>query len=263
MIVSRVVRSFPVRVVATTVATTIGAAGLVGAQAYYATRRRDLPTVVGADASGTEGDDSHPSVQVACAGDSTLTGPGLDAPEQVWIRVAARSAARERHVVVQSFAVGGSTVIDVLDDQLEPLVASAPDIAVLAVGSNDVLHWTPLPEVDAGFRLVLATLAERVPVVLVGGVGDLGAMARIPSPLSAVITVRARQVNRIIRRNCQRHANVRYIDVSSADGAFRAGGRHIFTPDLFHPNDSGHAIWAGVAGPILAHAIRTVEPRPR
>jgi lysophospholipase L1-like esterase len=160
--------------------------------------------------------------------------------------------------VLRSFAVGGSCVGDVIDHQLDDLLASEPDVAVVAVGSNDVLHWTALNEVEASFRLLVTTLSERVPHVVVGGIGDLGAIARIPPPLSAVVTVRARQVDRVIRRACQPRANVRYIDVSSADSAFRAGGRHVFTPDLFHPNQSGHAIWAGVAGPVLAHAIRSV-----
>ena len=69
---------------------------LIGGQALYARKRRDLPVVVGRDASGTEGDPHLPHVVVACAGDSTLTGPGLDHPEQTWVRVAARSVVTHR-----------------------------------------------------------------------------------------------------------------------------------------------------------------------
>jgi hypothetical protein len=141
------------------------------------------------------------------------------------------------------------------------LLRTGVDVAVLAVGSNDVLGWTPLHEVERSFRLLVTTLSERVPRVVVGGVGDLGLLARIPAPLSSVVSVRARQVDRAIRRACVRHANVSYVDVSCTDGAFRAGGRDVFTADLFHPNEVGHAIWAGVAGPVLAHAIRSVGPQ--
>jgi lysophospholipase L1-like esterase len=177
------------------------------------------------------------------------------------VRLAARSVSQDLHVVVQSYAVGGSCVGDVLDHQLDDLLAWQPDVAVVAVGSNDVLHRTPLHEVENGFRLLVTALSEVVPRVVVGGVGDLGAIARIPFPLSSVVTVRGRQIDRVIRRACAGRNNVRYVDVSSADGAFRAAGRHVFTPDLFHPNHYGHAIWAGVAGPVLASAIRSVPPR--
>jgi lysophospholipase L1-like esterase len=233
---------------------------LVSGQVLWA-RKRDLPSVVGADASGTEGDPSLPHVVVACAGDSTLTGPGLADPHHTWVRQAARAVAHERHVDIRSFAVGGSKVGDVLDQQLHPLLATRPDVAVVAVGSNDVLGWTPLHEVERSFRLLVTALSEQVPRVVIGGVGDLGLLARIPAPLSSVVSVRARQVDRTIRRACRRHTNVSYVDVSCTDGAFRVGGRSVFTADLFHPNEVGHAIWAGVAGPVLAHAIRSVDAR--
>jgi hypothetical protein len=116
-------------------------------------------------------------------------------------------------------------------------------------------------EVESAFRLLVTTLSERVPRVVIGGVGDLGLIARIPAPLSSVVSVRARQVDRVIRRACQKRLNVSYVDVSCTDGAFRAGGRLVFTADLFHPNEIGHSIWAGVAGPVLAHAIRAVDPQ--
>jgi lysophospholipase L1-like esterase len=234
---------------------------LIGGQALYTTRRRDLPTVRGADASGTEGDPSLPGVHLGCAGDSTLTGPGLDDPSHIWIRQALRAVAHERHLVVRSWAVGGARVADVLEVQLDPLLWSSPDVAVIAVGSNDAIHWTPLGEVEAAFRTLLAALTRHVPQVVVGGVGDLGAIARVPWPLSELVSVRARQVNRVIRRTIEGRRRVRYVDVSTADGAFRRAGRTVFSDDLFHPNRDGHAIWAGVAGPVLAHAVRSVPVR--
>jgi lysophospholipase L1-like esterase len=237
----------------------VASSALVAGQALWATRRRDLPTVRGADASGTEGDPALPTVRVVCAGDSTLTGPGLDHPEQTWVRLAARSVSNERHVVVESFATGGARVDDVLDRQLDAVLRSRADVAVVAVGSNDAIHWTPLVEVESAFELLVTALSENVGCVVVGGVGDLGTIARVPAPLSAIVTLRARQVNRVIRRSCAGRANVRYVDIACADGAFRVGGRHVFTPDLFHPNHYGHAIWAGVAAPVLAHAIRSVN----
>jgi lysophospholipase L1-like esterase len=250
-------RTLPIGVVAAWVALT----AVVGGQALYAKRRRDLPSVVGGDASGEEGDPALPSVLVACAGDSTLTGPGLDHPEQTWIRLALRTVATERHLTLKSFAVGGSCVADVLDEQLDGLLATRPDVAVIAVGSNDVLKWTPLRELEISFGLLATVLSEHVPRVVIGGVGDLGTLARVSPPLSNVVTVRARQVDRVIRRTCERFPNVAYVDVSSTDSAFRSGGRHVFTADRFHPNHYGHEMWAAAAAPVLANAIRDVTPR--
>lgn len=254
---SRRRRTIPLGVVTSSLALT----AVVGGQALYAKRRRDLPSVVGADASGEEGDPSLPRVLVGCAGDSTLTGPGLERPDQTWIRLALRTAAKERHVTLRSVAVGGSCIADVLDHQLGELLHIGPDVAVIAVGSNDVLKWTPLREVETGFHLLCTVLSEHVPRTVIGGVGDLGALARVQAPLSNVIRMRARRVDRVIRNTSARFPNVSYVDVSSTDGAFRAGGQNVFTADRFHPNHYGHQIWAAAAAPVLAHAIRNVPAR--
>ena len=244
-------------------AASLATGALVSGQAVYATRRRDLPRVDGFDASGTEGDPSRPEVRLACGGDSTLTGPGLDDASDIWIRQAVRRVAHDRHVVIHSSAVGGARAADVLHLQLGDLLEAEPQIAVIAVGSNDAIHLTPLDDVERSFRSLVATLVDHVPEVIIGGVGDLGASARLLPPLSAFVTARGRQVNRVIRRSVEAHERVRYIDVSTADSAFRSAGKSAFCADLFHPNRNGHAIWAGVAAPVIAHALRAVPVNPR
>ena len=52
-------------------AVVIGTGAVLGGQAVHAARRRDLPSVVGADASGVEGDPAHPLIRVCAVGDSS------------------------------------------------------------------------------------------------------------------------------------------------------------------------------------------------
>lgn len=235
-----------------------GLAALVAAQAGRAARRRDLPT--GADVHG-HGVERVPgatrTLRLAAAGDSTLTGPGLDDPGHVWVRQVARwLAERERaDVEVASFAVTGSRVRDVLRDQLDELLASEPDVVIVAVGTNDAIHCTPLRRVEDEFRSLVARLVPRVPGVVIGGVGDLGGIARVPSPLADVLRMRGRAVNRVIRSVVE-GSGAHYIDVSTVDLAFRTGGAHVFSSDLFHPNELGHALWARTAAPVVGHAVR-------
>jgi lysophospholipase L1-like esterase len=237
-----------------------GIGALVAAQALYATRRRDLPTVAGVDASGCEGDATHHTIRVGAAGDSTLTGPGLDDPSDVWLRQALRELAvvHQRHFELQSFAVGGSRMRHVLEEQLDRLLAFAPDVAVVVVGTNDAIHFTPLAYVrDACTRLV-ARVAAEVPAVLLGGVGDLSNIARVQWPLAAALRRRGRAVDAVIRTVAARHDNVHYVDVSRSDADFRRGGTTLFVADLFHPNRAGHAVWAGVCNDALERAIQVI-----
>jgi lysophospholipase L1-like esterase len=237
-----------------------GTGALVAAQALYATRRRDLPTVAGGDASGFEGDPTHQIIRIGAAGDSTLTGPGLDDPADVWLRQALRelAAAHQRHFVLRSFAVGGSRMRDVLHEQADQLLAFAPDVAVIVVGTNDALHFTPLADVyDTCARLV-ARVAADVPAVLLGGVGDLSNIARVQWPLAAALRRRGRAVDAVIRSVAAGHDNVHYVDVSRSDADFRRGGTTLFVADLFHPNRDGHAVWAGVSREALERAIQVI-----
>ena len=235
----------------------VGTGAVLGAQALYTARRRDLPTVIGADASGFEGDPLHHVVRVAAAGDSTLTGPGLDDPGDVWLRQALRKLAdaHQRRFELQSFAVGGTRMSDLLRDQLGPLISSRPDIAVVVVGTNDAIRFTPLSDVSASCARLVERLAGEVPDVLVAGVGDLANIARLRWPLAGALRLRGRAVDSIIRHTVARHDNVHYVDVSLADPDFRRGGAALFAADLFHPNRDGHALWAAVSQVAFEQAL--------
>ncbi len=242
----------------------VALAAVLAGQAGYTVRRRDLPSVLGIDATGLEPGrvpDARP-LRLAATGDSTLTGPGLTDQSQIWVRQVARSLAARvgAPVDVASHAVGGSRVRDVLRDQLDAVLASRPDIVVVAVGTNDALHLTPLVDVERSFRRLVSRLVAEVPAVVVGGVGDLGGIERVPFPLSAAIRAQGRRVNRVIR-TVVADSDAHYVDVSTVDHAFRRGGAGLFVADRFHPNEYGHALWASAASPVVAHAARSISPR--
>jgi lysophospholipase L1-like esterase len=238
-----------------------GSVLLLGAQARWTVRRRDLPVVAGCDASGVEGADDAPLVRIAALGDSTLTGPGLGHGGEVWVRGVARLLAAHAgvQVEVRSFAVEGARVADVVARQLEPALSWKPDLVITAVGTNDAVHVTPLARVERSFERLVGALCDGVAAVVVGGVGDLGGIARVPFPLTVPLRARGRRVDRVIRAVVDAHP-VHYIDVSSVDTAFRSGGRSLFSPDLFHPNELGHALWAQAAGPMVLRAACAVVP---
>ncbi len=238
-----------------------GAGALVAAQARWTVTRRDLPVVAGCDASGVEGASDAPVLRLAALGDSTLTGPGLGHGGEVWIRSVARSLAESYgvRVEVRSYAVEGARVADVVRTQLSEALRERPDLVVTAVGTNDAVHHTRLARLERAFDVLVAALCDGAPAVVVGGVGDLGGIARVPFPLTVPLRARGRRVDDVIRGVVAAHP-AHYIDVSSVDAAFRRGGRRLFSPDLFHPNDLGHALWAQAAGPVVLHAARSVTP---
>lgn len=216
---------------------------------------RPLPQFADVDASGVL--DAHldgPPLRVLVLGDSTLTGPGLDDPDDIWVRQAIAGLRVGRPVHLTSAARGGSRVADVRAALPAALDAAGPaDVAVVAVGANDAIHGSLAAQFARDYDTLLLELLDAVPRVAVANVGDLGNIVRFAPPLRAVMRRRGRQFGRIIEAAVARHHGVVLLDVTPANEHFR--DRTLFGPDLFHPNRDGHARWAEAAGPGLALAL--------
>jgi lysophospholipase L1-like esterase len=192
-------------------------------------------------------------------GDSTLTGPGLADPDDVWLRRSLLDLRLERTVEVTSLAVGGSRAADV--HRIVPAALELrPDMVVVAVGSNDAFHGTNIRSFAEALDAIVAMLLTEIPTVVVCNVGDLGNVARVPMPLSSVLRQRSLAVSRRIEAVVARHEGATLLDVSASNVAFRDRG--VFAEDLFHPNRSGHQIWADVARPGLSDALTRLAGAP-
>lgn len=225
----------------------------LAAQTFY-TVQRDLPSYEGLDASGIIGSPDLPSLRITALGDSTLTGPGLDRPEQIWIRRAADRLANRYSITITSLAEGGSRTQDVLDRQL-PLVAE-PDVAVLVVGSNDALHGVPTSVVRSNLVAIVEELLAQSKALIIAGVGDLGSIPRMPSPLSSVARLRGHQIDAVISQVAAVSDRIEKVAMWEMTASrFQRERSHIFAGDLFHPNEHGHQIWADAFYPSLIRAI--------
>src|SRR5215203_696259 len=89
-------------------AAAVGAAGVSSAIAFEVRRttRLPLPTLEGIDASGTvHGRADLPPLRVVALGDSTLTGPGIGDPSDIWLRRALSRLELEPTIEITSLAV--------------------------------------------------------------------------------------------------------------------------------------------------------------
>ena len=192
-------------------------------------------------------------------GDSTLTGPGLAHPDEIWLRQALGELGLDRPVEVVSLAVGGSRAADVLR-RVDDAVAVGADLAVVTVGAHDAIHGTPVVAFGRTLDAVLTRLLAELPVVAVSNLGDLGNIARVPPPLHHALRRRSRAICRRIEQVAARHDRAVVLDVTSTDVHFRDRG--VFGPDLFHPNPTGHTIWATAAVDGLRRAVELVDLGP-
>ncbi len=227
---------------------------VVGAEAAYALLR-PAPRLPEFDPSGEFGDPSDPTIRIAVLGDSSVTAPGVRHPDETWIRIAMRQLADQgRHVVLRSFAVGGSKATDVLGSQLPATLEMRPDIAIISVGANDAIRGVPLRRFARDLEVIVAELREAGIKVLLSGVGDLGTIPRLKEPLRSMMTRRSAAYHRVHHRIAERH-DATVSDHRDDDRDIWIKDRSLWSEDLFHVSPRGHARWAEAAsralGPIV------------
>ncbi len=233
-----------------TLATVGGGAflGLAGEVLYAGFR--DLPRFTGVDASGTFGGPELPPLRIAILGDSSCTGPGLSDPDQIWVRRIGKHFGERFHTTIDSVAIGGSRTHDVLRDQVPVIVNTNPDVALVSVGSNDMLYGVSRRAFEGNLEAIVTELLTCSPAVLLSGVGDLGTIPRLPFALTRIMRRRGNRAEAIHAVVASRHVAVTKVPMRERCGdSFRDPS--IYSPDLLHVSSEGHRLWAEAAIPSI------------
>lgn len=200
------------------------------------------PILESFDPSGEFGDPSHPEFRVAVLGDSSVTAPGVTSREEIWVTRICRRMADRRHVVMRSFAVGGSMAHDVVAEQLDAAIDYAPDLYLVSVGANDAIKGVPLRRFAANLDYLIGMLASTDAIVIQSGVGVLGTIPRLFPPLSALMTARSARFDRVHRQVAARYGTS-VIDQRDDDPRLWNRDRSLWAADHFHVSAAGHARW--------------------
>ncbi|MCB2224752.1 MAG: hypothetical protein KQH83_11345 [Actinobacteria bacterium] len=231
------------------------------ASVLRAAHRSDLPSFSNHDVSGTFGDPSLPRMRVVCLGDSSLTGPGLESIDSIFIRRLVRPYAEHHHVELISLAVGGSKAIDVIEGQLDEAVDLRPDIALVSVGSNDAIRAVPPAVYRRRMDHILDRLGEVSGAMLVLGMGDLSTIPRLPPALKPFLRRRSRLFDGAAAAAAASHpvAVKVWTRGRMADGF--EGRLDLFAGDQFHAGDEGHRLFAEETEPAFRAAYRLWRQR--
>jgi lysophospholipase L1-like esterase len=231
----------------------VAGAAVIAAEAAYAVLR-PTPRLEHFDPSAEFGDPDLPTLRVAVLGDSSVTAPGVTGPHEIWVSLVCSRLAETRHVVLKSFAVGGSMAHDVIANQLDAAIDFAPDLVFVAVGANDVIKGVPLRRFSVNLDHLIGQLAATGAVVVQSGVGHLGTIPRLHPPLSHMFARRARRFDRAHWQIASEH-RTSVVDQRSDDVRVWHSDRSLWAADLFHVSAAGHARWADTTwrtvGPLL------------
>lgn len=238
-----------------------GLYGLLVAEAKWA--RRSIGVITEdppPDATGWYGRGRRgPAIKIALLGDSSAAGYGVDTVQETpGAHLASSvSAYADRRVYLRAVAVVGAKSSD-LAEQVDRVLPSEPDVAVILVGANDVTH-TVLPSQSVRHLAeAVRRLREAGVAVVVGTCPDLGTVRPIMPPLKQL----AREWSRRLAA-AQAIAVVdeggRSVSLGSILGPeFDAAPAVLFGPDQFHPSADGYRSLADVLAPSTLAALDLV-----
>lgn len=192
-------------------------------------------------------------VSIAMLGDSTAVGYGVrTAAELPGVALAVQAAAElDRPVRLHTYGLSGVGAAD-LDRQVTQALASAPDVAVIVVGANDIRDKVPPRRSADHLGAAVSRLrAAGVPVV-VGTCPDFGVIEPIPQPLRTVLHTWSRVLATMQERAVQA-AGGHTVPVGRVVSPDFLHHPELFASDHFHPSGAGYAkAVAALLPPVLA-----------
>ena len=242
------------------------AAGLLGltvlaVEGLVASRRQYVSSDLAPGVSGTFGQGNSPSLRLLMLGDSTAAGIGVDSTEEtVGGRLSELIASTGRQVRLDSVAVSGSRVADLAPQISRALVRGAPDIAVILVGANDAIHFTPLDELERHLSDAVRRLRAAGSEVVVGTCPDLGAARNFAQPLREVVGWAGRRVATSSEQATIAGGGVP-VDLAARTGPVFRADPGTLSGDAFHPSADGYQLWALALYPDVYEAARSVPAK--
>jgi len=179
---------------------------------------------------------------------------GASKPEKNWGAVVVdglRKAYPKSTITLISQGIGGESSAEGVK-RLEALAAAKPDLVLVEFGSNDCGYHELPPEKSAA---AMTTILQRIEGVLKADAVVVGIGGDNPLKASMKDAMKHRKETEAAIIAVAKRLNVPYADVRSAILAATENGAkwsafHTSETDC-HPNDAGHAVWAGAVKAAL------------
>lgn len=211
----------------------------------------------------TPGPAERRPLEMLALGDSGMAGVGVARPDEALpVQIARRVATltgRDVHVVGR--AESGARTRDVLARQVsgeDPAAVGTglrPDVVVLLVGTNDVVHLTPPSQLAADTESLLTLLEQADAPVVMSSLPEFRAMRAVPPALRPPLLAWAELVRRIQGRAVRDRAGVRFVDVRALVGAEFVKDTTTMSGDSFHPSAAGYGRIADAMAPVVAAVV--------
>jgi lysophospholipase L1-like esterase len=193
-------------------------------------------------------------------GDSTAAGLGVHTAGETpaALLAAGLSSIAGRPVLLTNVARSGSRS-EALAGQVTRALETAPDIAVIMIGANDVTNRVPAAESVRHLASAVERLRAAGCEVVVGTCPDLGSVEPLMQPLRWFAQRASRQLA-AAQTIAAVERGARSVSLGDLLGReFAADPREMFSADRYHPSARGYAAAAAAVLPSMAAALE-LEP---
>lgn len=205
-----------------------------------------------------------PPLRLAALGDSSIAGVGADrVADCLAVQIAQRLAdAAGRPVHVHGHGVSGARTADVAAAQVAALdPRDPPDVVVVVVGANDIVHVTPPWRYHDDVTRLYAGLRAHVDVPVVAcSLPEVRAISLVGHPLRDVAVAYGRALGVLQRRAIDRIAGVTLVDARQDAGPSFLRLPETMAADGFHPSTQGYRLLAESLAPAVSRACSGQHP---
>jgi lysophospholipase L1-like esterase len=200
------------------------------------------------------------TIRLAMLGDSIAVGRGAARrTETAGARLAGRLRDSGETVTTRVFASPGARSTS-LGAQVEQAAAWRPQVAVIIIGANDLIHRAHVGRAARQLGDAVRRLREVGAEVVVAPAPDLSSLPDTPPGLRPVL----RTASMLLRDSqiiAARAAGAHVADRDHATARSFAADPSLFCADRFHPSSAGYAVIADALYPAVTAALDAREDR--
>lgn len=188
-------------------------------------------------------------------GDSTAISQGSKYSDGYAV-ASAKHLAEKYRVTFVNTGVSGAVAKDIAEKQLDEAKSYKPDIVLIAVGANDVTHFTNQQAIDTSIQKAVGSLKRAnsgVSIILTGSAA-MDSVDRFTWPAKQLAFLRVKLINKTFDKIIERN-NLTLAPIADKTRAAFKADPTLFAEDKFHPNARGYALWKPVINDAIDRAL--------
>ncbi len=185
---------------------------------------------------------SGPQLRYIAAGDSTSVGEGASSYEKSYAYQVAEYLAKAHTVEYKNIGVVGARISDVLDKQLDQIIAYKPDVVTISIGANDATHLTSANQILQNYRDIIAKLKQNTNAkVYITDIPNFHSASILPWFYISLLEYRSKNLNKKIL--ALEDDPVKIVNIHDFGWSNYPDRKAAYAKDHFHPSDLGYENW--------------------